>query len=186
MSQPDWSKAPEWATKRGIVGAYREHPIWFNDTQYTYCDKQQGASTFLFSAGCVYKPNEIYATTARPTQQRSDDDLPPVGTECEIAASTEYLKISYPEGAKVKIYAHFKHDCGCEFAAFVDSNCQVYGIGMAKVFRPIRTPEQIAADEREAAIDYMVNRFAGLSRAHAVLMHEAGYRKQSTKQDDQQ
>lgn len=152
MSNIDWSSAPEWATKHGIVGTYREHPIWFNDTQYTYCDEQQEGKVFNFSAGCVYKPKEIYAITERPAPQWPSEGLPPVGTECEIAASTEYLKISYPEGAKVKIYAHFKHDCGREFAAFVDSNCQVYGIGMAKVFRPVKTPSQIAAELRTTTI----------------------------------
>lgn len=51
-------------------------------------------------------------------------------------------------------------------------------------FRPIRTPEQIAAEEREKAIDQIVkDSMTGLmftakhiSRDHAIALYNAGYR----------
>jgi hypothetical protein len=89
--------------------------------------------------------------------------LPPEGTVCEIAASTEYLSISYPEGAKVKVYANFTDDRGVKLAAFIDAAGKVGGVATGKCFRPIRTPEQIAADDREAAIDEMKKSFDSVS-----------------------
>jgi hypothetical protein len=50
-------------------------------------------------------------------------------------------------------------------------------------FRPIRTPEQIAADERESAINGMLTHDAlgGSRRGLAAALYDAGYRKQEQK-----
>jgi len=82
------------------------------------------------------------------------EGLPPVGAECEIAASDKYIKISHPEGTKVKIYACFTDDRGVELAAFVDSAGSVGGVGIAKCFRPIRTE---ADRKRGEAIDALIS-----------------------------
>jgi len=65
--------------------------------------------------------------------------MPPIGTICEIAASTPNLTIKQPEGAIVKIYAHFTDDRGVELAAFVDSKGRVGGVCIGKCFRPLRS-----------------------------------------------
>ena len=47
-------------------------------------------------------------------------------------------------------------------------------------FRPIRTPERIAADEREAAVAEMLGLFGGTDSRDTYLMqrlYDAGYRK---------
>lgn len=109
--------------------------------------------------------------------------LPTVGTVCEIAASTEFLKVGYPEGTKVKIYANFTDDRGVELAAFVDEIGKVGGVAIAKCFRPIRTPEQIAAEKRKAAVDEMRAMFKfsdaqqEMLRAVCYSLYDAGYRK---------
>lgn len=102
-------------------------------------------------------------------------ELPPVGTECEIAASTEYLKIGYPEGTKVKIYANFTDDRGIKLAAFVDSIGKVGGVATAKCFRPLKT-------ERERAIEEMVAVIKSVPEYNdfgvAETLYDAGFRKE--------
>ncbi len=116
----------------------------------------------------------------------SGEGLPPVGTVCEIAASTEYLKISHPEGTKVKVYANFTDDRGVELAAFVDAPGKVAGVAVARCFRPIRTPEQIAAEEREKAAKDMATLMTGHENHLGVwgcyvilgeILYDAGYRR---------
>ncbi|VVM35936.1 hypothetical protein PS645_00022 [Pseudomonas fluorescens] len=117
------------------------------------------------------------------------DGLPPPGTICEIAASTQYLINRYPEGAKVKVYSNFTDDRGIELAAFIDAAGQVGGVAIAKCFRP--TKEQIAEAERDRAISELKKVFD--SRSHELMptsnkyldtlfgaIHDAGYRKQVT------
>ncbi|MOA57078.1 hypothetical protein D3C78_1811840 [compost metagenome] len=49
----------------------------------------------------------------------------------------------------------------------------------AEHFRPIRTPEQIAAEEREKALEAMFKIYhdAGEFRTGLAALYEAGYRK---------
>lgn len=111
----------------------------------------------------------------------SGEGLPPVGTVCEIAASTPHQTVSWPEGTKVKIYANFTDDRGIELAAFVDAIGSVGGVAVAKCFRPIRTPEQIAAEEREKAVIEMLarsNSCETIPRRMCEAIYDAGYRLQ--------
>lgn len=142
MNNIDWSSAPEWATKHGIVGTYREYPIWFNDSQYTYCDEQQEGRVFKFSDGCVYKPKEIYAITERPAPQWSGEGLPPIGTLVRISDDGS---LYYGKNESGEVIAHVE-DC-----AVVRMS---YGLGCftARYLEPIKTPEQIAAELRTTTI----------------------------------
>lgn len=79
--------------------------------------------------------------------------LPPVGTECEIAASTEHLNIRHPEGEKVKIYAAFTDDRGVSLAAFVGAKGKTGGVATAKCFRPIQTEKQKTIKEMLECFD---------------------------------
>ena len=69
-------------------------------------------------------------------------ELPPVGTVCQIAASTEYLHISYPEGSKVKVYSNFTDDRGVDLAAFVCQTGDIGGVAIAECFRPLKTEKE--------------------------------------------
>lgn len=84
--------------------------------------------------------------------QWNGEGMPPVGVVCEIAESTTYLHIGHPEGAVVKIYAHFTDDRGVELAAFVDSVGKVGGVCTSKCFRPIRSEAERKRDEAVAAL----------------------------------
>lgn len=87
-----------------------------------------------------------------------EDGLPPVGTVCEFAGGTECPEDPFDkdlkEGMKATIIAHFK--CGDFTLAAFTFDPENPDRGMVQVeqatfgcFRPIRTPEQLAAEERE-------------------------------------
>lgn len=119
--------------------------------------------------------------------------LPPVGTECEFTghSPSEHDKTD-PDlhiGDRVKIIAHFQVDGGIKLAAFL-FNAQLHNKnrGPAYVeqggpgcFRPIRTTEQIAAEERAEGIEE-IRRLLGSGAQGSLesVIWDAGYRKQVT------
>jgi len=171
--QIDWGNAPEWATKHGLIGMGRQ-PIWFNKSEYTYVNGQQGGRVFLFD-GPGYPIAGVVDATERPTTPSwSGEGLPPVGVVCEV---------EYDDGRQIwheaEVIYHKKD--GPRIAA-----AMLIGDGRDKLvwvsqFRPIRTPEQIAADEREAAVDAMVKAcpYPGSTstRLDCESLYSAGYRK---------
>lgn len=71
------------------------------------------------------------------------EGLPPVGTVCEV----DYCE----SWQRCEVVAHFRQRCGMVAAFTVDlvdgaKSLDAFG---SESFRPIRTPEQIAAEERE-------------------------------------
>lgn len=170
----DWSKAPE------------GFPVWLEDVRPLRegadrsCWAREGKGEYELHSGGWWSYSARgaqYIVHERP--EWTGEGLPPVGTVCEIAASTEYVKIRYPEGTKVKVYANFVDDRGIHLAAFVDDVGQVAGVAIEKCFRPIRTPGQIAAEEREAAICAMMKVCSELPcRQSCADLYDAGYRKQ--------
>jgi hypothetical protein len=101
--------------------------------------------------------------------------LPQVGTTCErrfpdVRGSSWNGCIILAHGAR-KIFV--RDNCGNEWAHHIDE----------VEFRPFRTPEQIAADERESAINGMLTHDAlgGSRRGLAAALYDAGYRKQEQK-----
>lgn len=113
------------------------------------------------------------------------EGLPPVGTICTLSGPTPKLTPIHPEwaGTEVKIYAHFATDRGIPLAAYVSEDHLKGGVGIADLFVPIRTAEQIAEQEHReavealaAATDWILTREA----CEAVLA--AGYRKQDAQQ----
>jgi len=107
--------------------------------------------------------------------------LPPVGCECEIAPTDEYFKHDKPAGHQVKIYSNFVDDRGCEMAAFVDKKGRLGGVGVARMFRSLRTEREKAID---AAVDIMIGPapFGGEpgymrqdSAKQAAALYDAGF-----------
>lgn len=123
------------------------------------------------------------------------EGLPPVGTVCEFAGGTNCPEDPFDkdlkEGDEVTIIAHFK-DGESELAAFtfnprnLSRGNACVEQGMHGCFRPIRTPEQIAAEESEKAIAEMVYGGCGCDQSDGTttafvicrLLYDAGYRKQ--------
>ena len=116
------------------------------------------------------------------------EGLPPVGTVCEFAGFNpdETLPTDPLVGDQVTVIAHFKSG-PIDLAAFTffappDFEFLQVGQGAHGCFRPVRTPEQIAAGEREAYIKIMLNE-PGVASNNSVAdftcaaLYDAGYRK---------
>ncbi|NPW01857.1 hypothetical protein [Pseudomonas aeruginosa] len=101
------------------------------------------------------------------TREQSSWDgqgLPPVGTNCEYRSNDGWLQcevVAHRNNAAVVLNHHYEAD-------FVPP----------QDFRPIRSPEQIAAEEREKAIEEMCFAEETLTVRQAKALYDAGYRRQ--------
>ena len=166
MNEIDWSKAPEGAT----------HYCTRNRLFYKFDGAGRGQCTskgaIWGSCGDIdgYEPAEL--TPRPPSPAWNGEGLPPVG---------EYIEWFSPIygwlGGRV-----VGHDGNVIVVVHNDgyTGCHPHEI------RPIRTPEQIAAEEREKAVDalcyeiimhYGYPKNAEAYRALATKLHDAGYRK---------
>ena len=160
----DWSKAPEGATHytpkgTGVYAAFwRKHcgewkDAWVIEGQDGSVVHYKGPSSPSF---------ESLAVERTTTPSWSGEGLPPVGADIEVLHEL-YGWI----GARV---------VGQDGeAAIVRTNDGYAGV-FPHQMRPIRTPEQIAAEEREAAILGIYQTIC-ISRAQAEAIYDAGYRK---------
>lgn len=179
----DWNNAPKGATHWGpetedYRGAWykRSEGDWFFSDKYT---DWEWAREFSLDQ---YRIQEMVPRTS----EWSGEGLPPVGTVCEyrwggVCKQVEIIAHWMAPADLVAVYVPLEdgaHSTEC-------------GRAIANAFRPLRTPEQIAAEEREKAILEMV-RFMGaarfaqpdtgippseMARAYADALHDAGYRK---------
>lgn len=128
---------------------------------------------------------------ARDALEWNGEGLPPVGAKVEvIGLSGDCLPKSiedWEDGDIVECAAH--HSMQGEYVTPVFFNKRVFQFSGLRedCYRPIRTPQQIAAEERKAAIDQMVqffmNYYGNPKGAEQYLLicrslHDAGYRKQ--------
>lgn len=167
-SEIDRSKAPEGATH------YNHHDdttpwrkvdtggtaYWWNGAEWVRM-KGKGCRD-----GYIAIPNDS-------SPQWPGTGLPPVGTMCEV---------DYEGWTKCEVIAHFQQRCGMVAAFTIDqigNGAKTLDAFGAEHFRPIRTPEQIAADERENAVAAMheiyMDGIKNVGGLHAL--YDAGYRK---------
>ena len=184
MSQIDWSKAPEWATVR-LRSAYDETLLaWAESYQEDVRFKRDD-----YDQSCSYLAVDCWTQIAmRPSvQDWTGTGLPPVGVACESLWNE-----SGNQWLKVKIFAVNEHGQPIHRweegpKAYEYQASPLTGMTGNPYFRPIRTPEQIAAEEREAAVQAMLDGYSypnsDIARAVCGYIYDAGYRKQSTKQD---
>lgn len=111
--------------------------------------------------------------------------LPPVGTVCRLSGPTRTLVPLHPEwaGCEVKIYAHFESDRGIKMAAYVSDDHMIGGCGVEDLFVRMPTPEQIAAEQREKAINQMISDAGYVDPKIGTFvamrnLYDAGYRRQ--------
>lgn len=181
----DWSKAPDWATE---VGASTSGFAWVGN-----------GNCMFFSTNVRRDLDDVrthlrFWTIEHRQAEWSGEGLPPVGTVCEFAGGTPCPEDPFDkdlkEGMQVTIIAHFKSG-DFTLAAFT-FDPQNPDRGMVQVeqgnfgcFRPIRTAEQIAAEERAEAIKEMIT-FLGGDGDELIntfgRMYDAGYRKQESSQ----
>ena len=153
----DWSKAPEWAN--AVIKAKTGNLVWV-----PFAD---GICIGLMVEGGypqevdMVPPHEWKLVEVRPTEPWNGEGLPPVGTVCEFAGFNpeETMPTDPRVGDQVTVIAHFMSG-SFEVAAFTfyappEFEYLQVAQGAYGCFRPIRTPKQIAAEERLAAINYM-------------------------------
>lgn len=165
MSEIDWSQAPEGATHYCAKGSshngmeYGEH--WLKPGFYRLPHWKK------WEEDKCRAPESILV--ARPSPAWSGDGLPPVGTVCLYKHnSTERMRVCAVDGKWAAMSS--------EFSKFW---CQINEL------LPIRTPEQIAADEREAVVREMMGHVRTClprelwdeSRPACFTLYDAGYRK---------
>jgi hypothetical protein len=171
MSDVDWSKAPVGATHAGMDGNYVQFyriPGLLGDYDYWSETLRQGA----WNEGHG-KPvaNPLYAMPPAWTGY----GLPPVGTVCETWFDDG--KACWHECEVI----HHKSD-DQRLAAVILRGEHKGRLSWGMDFRPIRTPEQIAAEEREKAIQAMHDIVGDIERVPTwddalAALYDAGYRK---------
>ena len=166
MINIDWSYAPSGATHfhKGDI-MYRPH--WRKSG--FYCDL--GLEAFGWIKDTY--PSPISECIERPKKQEAWDgeDLPPVGTVCDM----HIYDFGWITGTVV---VHIDLD---EPTAVAHNGEEVFH-GNASDFRPIKTAEQVAAEEREKAISDMMevtsDGISCIGQDDALALYKAGYRKQ--------
>lgn len=166
MSNIDWASCPE---------ATHFDPVDQNFLR----EIDRALLLFNRNNGWYVPVHTQYGTTIedcnRPLLKRPEwtgEGLPPVGTSCEFAA----YHGGDPVWKECKVIAH---DDGFAVISYKGN----YSGQSNNHLRPIRTAEQIAADERKAEIaaleDLIVNHWESLN-VHdlAVTIYDAKYRKQ--------
>ncbi|MBF8674866.1 hypothetical protein IRZ53_07160 [Pseudomonas fulva] len=190
MSKIDWSKAPEWADGHGLVAHHGITQVWINMDQYAVVGAEDRAYAYGGGTGDHrhnFTRGQVQYITPRPLRWNGEG-LPPVGAELEAGYACEDFKIWHkgvcvavgicPEGRE--------EYCVVQFGDVLAQ----YGADGRRM-RPIRTPEQVAADERlhklrnaHTAIARTLESFRGdipaesVSRQVIEAMIDAGYSKQ--------
>ena len=169
----DWSKAPEgyplWIVPLGSFSEENDADWHKEDGDY-YRD----ASGFTWSKISEGRAFLVYRKPEEPSTPAWDGTCPPpVGAVCEA------LNRLKEEWLKVKI---LDHEGTVPTAVCRDEKNRLW---WAQDFRPIRTPEQIAAEERNQAILEMclhgVDAGDFTIEKTAAALYDAGYRKQEPK-----
>lgn len=150
-NEPDWNQAPDGAThvgskhSPGIVCWFREvsegvFDFWYQTKGVMDVDGWKRMGRTSYHAPLIARPAAVKAP------DWNGEGLPPVGTVCKIV--DEGGSLIYGHGESGPVVAHVE-------------NCAVvrmsYGLGCFEggYLRPVRTPEQIAAEECEAAVSAM-------------------------------
>jgi hypothetical protein len=164
----DWSKAPEATT--GAMQA-----------DFKHTEGGFGHVEFLPSHSCRNEYSEgpgawIYHEKPKPWDGKG---LPPAGTVCElrnVSAGTDWSEATVVFASRNVVV----WDWAGEPA--INGLCTAYG--HAVEMRPIRTAEQIAAEERDKAIKEMTARteHGGLKSWAEYVYDHLGYRKQEITQ----
>jgi hypothetical protein len=173
----DWSKAPPHAT-HWCPGNAKIEAGWIynpggNGGEFYSCYADKGLEHIP-----EFPEWRKSRLVPRPSKASwTGEGRPPVGTLCEAEIYDGKGMLVWRE-ARV-IHHHPRHE-GSAAIAHGDEEL----LAWTSSFRPIRTPEQIATEEREAAIKEMLSvcpypgSHDGVARLYAEALYDANYRKQ--------
>ncbi len=174
----DWSTAPKDATH------------WEPDSYHVFGSwmKKEGDS-WLWWEGDVgrWSPSlsiseqRMGTFEARPQESWNGQGLPPVGTVCIVEPHNTMWGFSSTSGYERKILAYYG-----EYVWLGHAETPLETTRIDKVdFRPLSTPEQIAAEEREKAALEMAALMSGHDdrskdcfKVLGEILYDAGYRRQ--------
>lgn len=180
----DWSKAPEgfplWL--EGTNEEHRKHSGWYRDAGQAF----EGASGGRWLA---HREGQFFMVHRNPWPSIwSGEGLPPVGLEVEVVCPFKHPSLDKWHLEHVTIIAHDTVEDGegggdavAVFKGLTSRDGQEiqYHSMIAGCFRPIRTPKQIAAEEREAGIAEIRRVLTSSARGSIEsAIWDAGYRKQ--------
>lgn len=161
----DWSKAPEGAEWYCDGGWYRRTSS--NWQVYTHdgwvVTPYLSPENFSWWWQAVPKPTVIW----------DGNSTPPVGTVCEVLRFGEWVECEIvahlPVDNRVDVVFTFTHRNGMQDWSYEGSHDLRY-------IRPIKSLEQIAAEEREKMIEEISDDL-GIGQYTAAKMYDKGYRK---------
>lgn len=191
MTQIDWGKAPDWAIAHGLhETGFGIKEFWLGETQY---QNLEHAKSFPYGGGdpsCGSFHNSRRESFSYVTQRPAPwggKGLPPLGCELEAGFACEDFRIWHkgicvavgedPEGREEFCVVKF----GNKIAMYRDEGRRM---------RAIRTPAQIAAEEREKAANELADEIAGWSGREnptdrqsqlAMYLYDQCYRKVEVK-----
>lgn len=178
----DWDLAPEWCVAHGLKGTVMGiKEFWLGDEMYQSLDQKKA---FLYGevgdsgSGHFYnnRRNSFSYVKPRPAAWNGEGP-PPAGVKfeaCNRGDGNWRKAVMLFVGKELGV---MRLDTGPEYSFYVNE----------WEYRPIRTTEQIAAEERAEAIDKMVEFFVNYyenpkgSEQYLLIcrqLHDAGYRKQ--------
>jgi len=171
----DWSKALE------------GYPLWIEgfDSCYASGWYRELSDIYQSTRGTYYMKRDAGYFTVHERPQPtpwSGEGLPPVGTVCGhvVSGDKDYPFIEWASGDKLEVIAH-REVYGAMLPIVFNLRHNTATAILPHLLKPIRTPEQIAADEREAAILVLIKDagkdVATASFEQARRIYDAGWRK---------
>ncbi|HHM6046625.1 TPA: hypothetical protein ACRMOD_000355 [Pseudomonas aeruginosa] len=162
----DWNTAPEGATHWEPTGP-EFHEGWMKKEWDYWFYWVEGTNKWFHGPSCNVSAERAAKFEARPQEAWDGQGLPPVGTVCEYYADENTWR-------RCEIVAHKDGQ-----AVVWVSNAHIWASSGGSL-RPIRTPEQIAAEEREKAVGDMAMSIQGVAYQYPTLyaLYDAGYRRQ--------
>lgn len=170
----DWSKAPEGAT-HWEPRSYDFAEGWMRKVGDKWSYWLEGSKVWgLSGPACCVSAEREATLEARPQEPWNGKGLPPVGTVCIVEPHNTMWGFSSTSGYERKILAYYG-----EYVWLGHAETPLETTRIDKVdFRPIRTPEQIAAEEREKAVGDMAMSIQGVPYQYPTLyaLYDAGWR----------
>jgi hypothetical protein len=172
MSKVDWSLAPIDAQYGGIYAG--RFSCWYlrDGDQWFYTSNISGGWEKVVdnkpSSDLIRRPQPQPKPWSGP-----EDGLPPVGTECEFRYYVEDFKI-WHKGACIALGRSPEGEDICVTQS--GGVIAIYRSG--EHLRAIRTPDQIAADQRETAIREVMDIAQVDCRVTAARLVDAGFKRE--------
>ncbi|HBP5411293.1 hypothetical protein ACM7NU_03560 [Pseudomonas aeruginosa] len=169
----DWSKANGSAVAALIAKKNNIHYPGFEFVSGYHRTGCMIRATSADDGSPLSAPEDVWEIVERPVTWNGQG-LPPVGTVCIVEPHNTMWGFSSTSGYERKILAYYG-----EYVWLGHAETPLETTRIDKVdFRPIRTPEQIAAEERAKAIEEMCFAVETLTVKQAKALFDAGYRRQ--------